>query len=94
MPKLNPTLLRRHLTEALGLDSPTFRIHRIAGRLGGSIISQTFRGIGDGSRQERIWDALESRFGPEAVRDVGMLLAYTPEEWDAGIDAAKRARAI
>ena len=29
-----------------------------------------------------ISDALEKAFGPDAHKRVGMLLAYTPDEWD------------
>ena len=28
-----------------------------------------------------IWDALERALGPESVKLVGMILAYTPDEW-------------
>jgi len=33
-------------------------------------------------RQKRIWDALESELEPEAVKLVGIVLTYTPEEWE------------
>jgi hypothetical protein len=29
-----------------------------------------------------IWDALRRALGENAVRKVGMILAYTPDEWD------------
>ena len=32
-------------------------------------------------RQGAIWDALEFAFGSDAAKQIGMLIAYTPEEW-------------
>jgi acid stress-induced BolA-like protein IbaG/YrbA len=48
----------------------------------GSVISKTFHRKGDHERQKMIWDALRRALGEEARSRVGMILAYTPEEWD------------
>lgn len=70
------------LTRRLKLDAPRFRLERFGSMLGGSIISDTFRGKRDVARQRMIWDALEEELIPATLRTVGTLLAYTPEEWD------------
>jgi acid stress-induced BolA-like protein IbaG/YrbA len=51
------------------------------------VISDTFRGKADSARQQMIWDALESAFGPQAPQHVGTLLAYTNDEWDIDLPA-------
>jgi hypothetical protein len=40
-----------------------------------------------------IWDALQRALGSDAVRKVGMLLAFTPEEWDIDDILIPRAKA-
>ena len=82
MPRLSKLVLQQILTEELGLKNPRFRLEKYGTRLNGSVISETFRRKGDLKRQQMIWDALERAIGPDAVRKVGMILAYTPEEWD------------
>jgi acid stress-induced BolA-like protein IbaG/YrbA len=82
MPRLTPASLRKVLTNELKLKSPEF--HLATGRAGlinGHIVSLTFKGKRDRQRQGMIWDALEFAFGREAAQHVGMLLAYTPDEW-------------
>jgi len=38
-----------------------------------------------------IWDALDKELGASSVKEVGMLLAYTPDEWDLPLEGlAKR----
>ena len=85
--------LEELLTHRLELADPEFHLERSGRRLVGHVISPTFRGRRDHERQNLIWDALEASLGAEAVLQVGMLLAYTPEEWDIDEDekpAAKR----
>ena len=83
MPKLTQARLRKVLAEELKLREPEFRLQTYGGKLCGSVISKTFRGKRDGQRQGMIWDALEYGLGPEAEQLVGMILAYTPDEWYA-----------
>jgi acid stress-induced BolA-like protein IbaG/YrbA len=82
MPALNKNRVEQVLADALNLRDPEFRLEMAGGRISGSIISSTFKGKRDRERQKMIWDALEGEFGAEAVKLVGMLLAYTPEEWN------------
>jgi acid stress-induced BolA-like protein IbaG/YrbA len=70
------------LTRALKLKEPTFRLERWGDQVYGSVISATFRRMDDLRRQRSIWNALEAEFGPKARQQVGMILAYTPQEWD------------
>ena len=86
MAKLTKDKLESVLSKRLSLKDPQYFLEKVGGRLVGDVISTTFRGKRDHRRQEMIWDALEAEFGPEAVKLVGMLLAYTPGEWDPNAD--------
>ena len=33
-----------------------------------------------------IWDALDEELGAASVKEVGMLLAYAPDEWDLPLE--------
>jgi acid stress-induced BolA-like protein IbaG/YrbA len=79
--------LQQLLSQNLALHHPLFRLERIGSKLAGSIISDTFRGKSDRARQKMIWDALDAELGPESVKKVGTLLAYTPEEWNIDLPA-------
>ena len=84
MAKLTKDKLESILNSRLSLKDPVYDLERYDNRLFGSIISPTFKGKRDHKRQEMIWDALEAELGPKAAAMVGMLLAYTPEEWHFG----------
>jgi acid stress-induced BolA-like protein IbaG/YrbA len=89
--------LARILATRLSLKDPQFKLEEVGGRLVGNIISSSFKGKRDYDRQKVIWDALDAELGREAVLRIGMLLAYTPEEWEVGSDegrATKRARRV
>lgn len=79
--------LEEVLGGALKLRSPRFKLQKIGSKVSGHVISDTFRGKADSARQQMIWDALESAFGPEAPQQVGTLLAYTNDEWDVELPA-------
>ncbi len=82
------------LTNRLSLDNPEYHLQKVGGRLVGNIISPTFRRKPDHKRQEMIWNALEDEFEKNSVRLVGMLLAYSPEEWnpESSLESSKRTR--
>lgn len=80
------------LSERLSLKDPEYHLENVGGRLVGHLISPTFKGKRDDQRQTLIWDALEAELGPNAARVVGMLLAYTPEEWNLGADGEQHPR--
>ncbi len=84
MGTLSKDKLETILTARLPLQDPDFRLERVGGRLVGNIISPSFRGKRDHQRQDMIWKALEAALGPKASSLVGMLLAYTPDEWHLG----------
>ena len=77
--------LKEILTRRLKLKEPHFRLEG-RGRVSGSIVSATFAGKGDSDRQRMIWEALDAELGAASVREVGMLLAYTPDEWDLPLE--------
>jgi acid stress-induced BolA-like protein IbaG/YrbA len=77
------------LTQQLGLASPRFELERLpGGKISGSVVSDSFRGLTDSDRQDRIWSALDEALGEQAANLVGTLLAYTDAEWD--VDLAQR----
>jgi acid stress-induced BolA-like protein IbaG/YrbA len=90
--KLTKDKLAEILVRRLGLQQPIFHLEKSGGRLVGDIISPSFKGRGDEERQTLIWDALASEFGAESVRLVGILLAYTPDEWNLNDDGIPQAR--
>ena len=69
------------MTDRLRLRDAEFHLERLGGKLSGSIVSDTFRGVDSLARQNRIWDALEREFGDDSRDVVGTLLAYTKAEW-------------
>jgi hypothetical protein len=85
MQRLTVASLQRLLTRELKLKNPEFHLGTgRAGLLNGHIVSPTFKGKRDRQRQGMIWDAIEFVLGrEEAARQVGMLIAYTPDEWHA-----------
>lgn len=91
---LTKVKLEKILTDGLSLDDPQYDLQKVGGRLVGNIISPTFERMADHKRQKMIWDVLENELGGLAVRKVGMLLAYSPEEWDPELitESPKRTR--
>lgn len=87
--------LEEVLTERLGLVEPEFHLEKLPdGKLSGSVVSDTFRGVDHIGRQRKIWDALEDEFGTESRHVVGTLLAYTKAEWEVPLegDPVKRTK--
>ncbi len=78
--KLKEILIRR-----LKLKDPHFRLEG-KGRISGGLVSATFTGKGDHERQQMIWDALDEELGAASVKEVGMLLAYAPDEWNLRLE--------
>ena len=93
MAKVTKKELEDVLTRRLRLAEPEFRLEKSGSKISGSVISSTFRGKRDHERQDLIWDALEAEFGVESPRMVGMLLAYTPDEWNLGSESGKAKKA-
>lgn len=73
--------LKEILTRRLKLKDPEFQLQG-RGRISGRLVSPTFTRMRDHQRQQMIWDALDAELGAaSAGRQVGMLLAYAPDEW-------------
>jgi acid stress-induced BolA-like protein IbaG/YrbA len=79
--------LKQLLTGRLRLVEPRFRLEKRGAKISGSVISDTFKGKSDHLRQRILWDALDAELGPESIRQVGTLLAYTNDEWDVELPA-------
>jgi acid stress-induced BolA-like protein IbaG/YrbA len=77
--------LKEILTRRLKLKNPQFRLEG-RGRISGSLVSATFTGKGDHQGQQMIWDALDEELGAASVKEVGMLLAYAPNQWDLPLE--------
>lgn len=84
MPQVTKQQVQQILTDGLKLASPEFMLEKAGGRLSGNVISASFKGKRDHERQRMIWDALDAALGAESARGVGLLLAYTPAEWEMG----------
>ena len=82
--------VQRVISERLGLDAPRFRLKTEGGMVFGSVISPTFKRMDDLERVRSIRDAIESGLDTASARDVGTILAYTPEEWE--LDAPTQQR--
>jgi acid stress-induced BolA-like protein IbaG/YrbA len=92
MAKLTQARLKEVLTRRLKLRNPTFILEHSGRRISGSVIDEAFKRRDDLRRQNKIWDALEAEFGPAALQLVGMILAYTPEEWDLPLEGKMKHR--
>ena len=82
MKTLTKSKLKRIVTSGLHLEDVRYEWVESYGRISGHVISPAFRGVGYRERQKRIWDALEAELAPELLDLVGIILAYTPEEWE------------
>ena len=85
--------LKEILTRRLKLKDPHFRLEG-RGRISGSLVSATFAGKGDHQRQQMIWDALDAELGAASGKEVGMLLAYSPDEWGLLLEGNVASRGI
>ena len=74
--------LRRLLIKRLRLESPRYLLETDGNMIIGSVISPSFQGMDDYQRQRAIRSALREELSSESLRQVGMILAYTPQEWD------------
>ena len=78
--------IKRILNTRLSLKDPEYRLEKTGTRFVGDVISASFKGKRDHQRQEMIWNALDDALGARAPILVGMLLAYTPDEWNLGAE--------
>ncbi len=85
--------LKEILTRRLKLKSPQFRLEG-RGRVSGRLVSPTFAGKKAHQRQQMIWDALDDELGPASVKEVGMLLAYAPDEWNLQLEGTVARRTV
>jgi acid stress-induced BolA-like protein IbaG/YrbA len=86
--KLSKKRLVEILNRRLGLKDPVYLLEKAGQRWVGDIISPSFKGRGDFARQTMIHDALEAELDVKVPTVIGMLLCYTPDEWNLGSDTA------
>jgi acid stress-induced BolA-like protein IbaG/YrbA len=86
MKPLSDKKLQNVLGRELDLADAEFHLEHWGRKISGSIVSRAFAGMGDTRRQQSIWDALQKHLGPESTQLVGMLLAFTPDEWNAKLE--------
>src|SRR5580704_3914918 len=82
------------LTDSLKLREPRFVLERDGSMISGSVISKSFQNKDDLERQQTIRNAVDAALGVEARRQVGTILAYTPEEWDVDFEALPRRKRV
>src|SRR5438552_14368296 len=82
MPTVTKRTIEQVLTQSLSLKESEFRLEKVDGRWMGDVISNTFKGKSDRRRQDMIRNALYRAFGTDPVRFVGMILAFTRDEWN------------
>ena len=92
MAQITKHQIMKILTGHLKLEAPEFRLEKAGPKIIGNVISPSFRGMRDHVRQKQIWEALESELGDEVVNKVGMILAFTPDEWNLGGEPAPARR--
>ena len=92
MAPLTKGALENLLTRRARLKAPRFRLRVADKKLVGGVISDSFKGMTNSERQQKLWDALEQALGTRAVRRVGMLLPYTDDEWDEPLEGMASAR--
>jgi hypothetical protein len=81
--KVTTRKIKNILTERLHLMDPVFFLEKAPDdRIVGDIVSQTFWGKQDDWRQGKIWKALEAELGPTVHDSVGMILAFSRDEWN------------
>ena len=85
--------LEQLLTRELELVNPAFRLEKIGAKWAGSVISETFRRKSDRQRQQMLWRVLQAELGEDAVKQVGTLLAYTPQEWNIDLPDVVKVKA-
>jgi acid stress-induced BolA-like protein IbaG/YrbA len=94
MAALTPARLKAILTVALKLREPRFVLEKSGAMVSGSVISESFRDKGDLERLNLIHGALSAALDSGSRRQVGMLLAYTPDEWDMPLEGAPKKQKV
>jgi acid stress-induced BolA-like protein IbaG/YrbA len=90
MAKVAQSKLKQILSRKLKLRDPHFFLRKEGSLIVGSMVDPVFKKMTDLQRQNKIWDILESQFGESARSSFGMILAYTPEEWDLPLEGKTR----
>lgn len=80
------TALKKKVKQALVAGFPYARVNVFDGYLTNIhaiVISETFAGVAEPSRQDRVWGALEEALAPGEIVKVSLVLAFAPTEPEA-----------
>ncbi len=84
--------LKEELIEALNdleLENPTIELEKTpSGKIGGVIVSKSFKGKSQLDRQNLVWNRLEEILGKKKLVKVVALLTLTPQEADGAYSKA------
>jgi acid stress-induced BolA-like protein IbaG/YrbA len=86
MATVTKAALQHLLTRRARLKAPRFKIRMADDKWIGAVISDSFKGMTNLQRQRRMWKAIHAALDDDAARRVGMLLAYTDDEWDEPLE--------
>lgn len=80
--------VERALTNRLDGAVTRLSIDPVSHSISGYLIHPSFDGQSHLDRQRRLWNWLRDRFGG-ASREIGLIAALTPEEWNAAQEVAE-----
>ena len=92
MATVTKAALQDLLTRRARLKAPRFKIRMADDKWIGAVVSDSFKGMTNLQRQRRMWKAIHAALDGVAARRVGMLLAYTDDEWDEPLEGIPFAR--
>ena len=81
--RLTPARVVRILKNRLALRDAQFMFETArGGNVFGDIVSPSFRGMRSRQRLDMLRRVLREELTPEEQQQVGMIITYTPEEWN------------
>jgi len=92
MATVTKAALQDLLTRRARLKAPRFKIRMADDKWIGAVVSDSFKGMTNLQRQRRMWKAIHAALDDDAAGEVGLLLAYTDDEWDEPLEGMGLAR--
>lgn len=82
MKTLTKNTLERILTSSLRSEDVRYEWREGYGRISGHVITSVFQGMDYRERYKRVYDALKAELNDEALDQIGIILTFTPLEWE------------